>query len=250
MIKFISSPAKLMRSEAPEHIILKPTAPKFISQAEFLNAKLKQLRPIDLQEMMEISPKLADENWQRNQDWKSEPKKLGISAGYAFTGEVYRGLDILSLDEKAVAYLQKHLYILSGLYGILRPLDKILPYRLEMGRTFPDGLSLYEFWHDTLLEFFSELPKNTILVNLASQEYAKVIPWKSLPIRKIDIEFKEIKNGKPTTVAVYAKNARGRMLRFAAEQEIKKHSELKSFSEDGYLFSEELSKDDVYVFTR
>ena len=153
-MKMITSPAKLMNiSNTAE--FLKPTTPKFIKEASLLQSYLKEKTPEFLSELMEISPKLADENWQRNQNWKAKPTATeSCPALYAFTGEVYRGLDAQTLSEDAVAYLQKNYRILSGLYGLLRPSDKIMLYRLEMGRKFEfeHYRNLYEFWTGKITE--------------------------------------------------------------------------------------------------
>ena len=173
-MKIITSPAKLMQINYTT-TILKPTQPEFIKEAEFIQTHLKEKTPKYLSELMEISPKLADENWKRNQDWNAHPKKdESCPALFAFTGEVYRGLDANNLDEKSIAYLQKNYRILSGLYGLLRPSDKVMLYRLEMGRKFEfdSYKNLYSFWKEKVTDQLNlEFKKNDILLNLASNEY-------------------------------------------------------------------------------
>lgn len=247
---FITSPAKLMR-DSYEHPLLKATQPEYLQIAEELNAKLKELSATDLMAMMEISAKLADESWSRNQEWKAQPQKKGVQAMYAFTGEVYRGLDAESLTKDAADYLQKHWRILSGLYGLLKPTDSIMPYRLEMGRTFPDGTTLYDVWEENMTSSFTAFKKKkTTVINLASKEYGKVVPWKKIGIRKVDVEFQELKSGKPKTIVVYTKHARGLMLKYAAEQQADSVEMLKNFDYDGYFFDEERSSENRYFFIR
>src|SRR5690606_21407585 len=163
--------------------------------------------PKYLSELMEISQKLADENWERNQNWNPKPsKKESAQAIFAFTGEVYRGLDARTMDQDSLKYLQKNYRILSGLYGLLKPSDKIMLYRLEMGRNFEfeNYKNLYEFWRHRITEQFnSELKSKDIILNLASNEYFKVLDKKKLKAPVIDFDFYEMKSGKPKTIVVY-----------------------------------------------
>ena len=194
-MKFISSPAKLMNVENSTEF-LKNTTPKFIKDSEFIHSFLKEKSPKYLSELMEISPKLADENWERNLKWTAKPtSKNSAPAMFAFTGEVYRGLDAKTLDEKAVKYLEKNFRILSGLYGLLKPSDKVMLYRLEMGRPFKFDKykNLYDFWTEKVTEQLdSEMTKTEILLNLASKEYGKVIDRKKLNRKIIDFDFYEL----------------------------------------------------------
>ena len=194
-MKFVTSPAKLMNIENSTEF-LKSTTPKFIKDSEFIQSHLKEKSPKYLSELMEISSKLADENWERNQKWSAKPNaKNSAPAMFAFTGEVYRGLDAKTLDKEAVDYLQKNYRILSGLYGLLKPSDKVMLYRLEMGRPFKfdSYKNIYEFWTDKVTEQLnSELKKDELLINLASTEYFKVIDKKALKAKVIDFEFKQI----------------------------------------------------------
>ena len=176
-MKIVTSPAKLMNIENRTDL-LRSTTPKFIEDAAFIQSFLEQKSPKFLSELMEISPKLADENWERNQNWNSKPKpKESTNAMFAFVGEVYRGLDAKTLDQKSVDYLQKNYRMISGLYGLLKPSDKIMLYRLEMGRTFNFDKypNLYEFWREKVTEQLnSELKTKDLILNLASTEYFKV----------------------------------------------------------------------------
>ncbi|MBW8522476.1 peroxide stress protein YaaA [Chryseobacterium chendengshani] len=252
-MKIITSPAKLMNIENSTDF-LRSTTPKFINGAAFIHSFLKNKSPKYLSELMDISTKLADENWERNQKWNSKPKaKESAPALFAFTGEVYRGLDAQSLDKKAVDYLQKNYRILSGLYGLLKPSDKIMLYRLEMGRPFQfdDYKNLYGFWSEKITgQLNDEMKKNEILLNLGSNEYFKVIDRKKLNHKVIDFEFYEIREGKLKTIVVYTKHARGLVVRFCAETQAKTLNDVKAFNYDGYRIDEEKSTDTKLVFTR
>lgn len=252
-MKIITSPAKLMNiSNSTE--FLRTSTPRFIDEAAHIQSYLKEKSPKYLMDLMEISPKLADENWERNQNWKASPRPSeSAPALFAFTGEVYRGLDAPTLSREAVAYLQKNYRMLSGLYGLLKPSDRIMLYRLEMGRHFEfDGYkNLYEFWTDKLTaQLNSELKRKDLILNLASNEYIKVLNRKELKAPVIDFEFYEMKSGKPKTIVVYTKHARGLMVRFCAENQVKTLDEVKSFNLEGYLIDEERSTDKKLVFTR
>lgn len=252
-MKIITSPAKLMNTENSTDL-LRSTSPKFIEEAEFIHSFLKHKSPKYLSELMEISPKLADENWERNQNWKSKPSaKESAPAMFAFTGEVYRGLDAKTLDKKAVDYLQKNYRILSGLYGLLKPSDKVMLYRLEMGRPFEfdEYKNLYSFWTEKVTEQLnSEMKKNELLLNLASIEYFKVIDRKKINHKIIDFEFYELREGKLKTIVVYTKHARGLVVKFCAETQAKTLNDVKAFNYEGYRIDEEKSTDVKLVFTR
>lgn len=252
-MKIITSPAKLMNVENSTDL-LRSTSPKFIEEATFIQSYLKNKSPKYLSELMEISPKLADENWERNQKWKNKPTaKESAPAMFAFTGEVYRGLDAKTLDKNAIDYLQKNYRMLSGLYGLLKPSDKVMLYRLEMGRHFEFDTykNLYEFWREKITEQLnSEMKKGEILLHLASNEYGKVIDRKKLNHKVIDFDFYELKDGKLKTIVVYTKHARGLMVRFCAETNAKTLNDVKAFNYEGYLIDEEKSTDTKLVFTR
>ena len=252
-MKIITSPAKLMNTGNASEF-LKPTTPGFIEDAAFIHSYLKDKTPKYLSDLMEISPKLADENWERNQKWNAKPKsKESAPAMFAFTGEVYRGLDAKTLDQKAVTYLQKHYRILSGLYGLLKPSDKVMLYRLEMGRNFKFDRykNLYEFWREKVTEQLnSELKSKDFILNLASNEYFKVLDKTKLKAPVIDFDFYEIKDGKPKTIEVYTKHARGLVVRYCAEHQVKTLNEVKGFNLEGYRIDEKLSTPTNLVFTR
>lgn len=252
-MKIVTSPAKLMNTENSTDL-LRSTSPKFIDDATFIHSFLKPKSPKYLSELMEISPKLADENWERNQKWKAKPTaKESAPAMFAFTGEVYRGLDAKTLDKKAVDYLQKNYRMLSGLYGLLKPSDKVMLYRLEMGRPFEfdEYKNLYSFWTDKVTEQLnSEMKKNEPLLFLCSNEYGKVIDRKKLNHKVIDFEFYELREGKLKTIVVYTKHARGLVVKFCAETQAKTLNDVKAFNYEGYRIDEEKSTDTKLVFTR
>ncbi len=252
-MKIISSPAKLMNIENTTGF-LKPSHPHFIEEANFIQSTLKHKSPKYLSELMEISTKLADENWERNQNWKAKPStKESTTALMAFSGEVYRGLDAQSLDEKAVHYLQKNYRILSGLYGWLKPSDKVMLYRLEMGRkfNFEGHQNLYEFWTEKVTaQLNSELKTKDLVLNLASKEYFKVIDKKKLKAPIIDFDFYEYKEGKLKTIVVYTKHARGLVARYCAQNSVQTLDEVKGFNLENYRIDEKLSTETKLVFTR
>lgn len=252
-MKIITSPAKLMNTAVSSEF-LKPSDPVFIEEATYIHSFLKEKSPKYLSGLMEISQKLADENWERNQNWKPKPtKKESAPAMFAFTGEVYRGLDAKSLEKSAVAYLQKNYRMISGLYGLLKPSDKVMLYRLEMGRKFEFGdySNLYDFWRGKVTQQLnSELKAKDLILNLASSEYIKVLDRRQLKAPVIDFEFFEIKDGKPKTVVVYTKHARGLMVRFCAQNQAKTLNDVKAFNLEGYRLDEKRSTKTKLVFTR
>lgn len=252
-MKIISSPAKLMKTDAVKSS-LRSTTPKFIDQAEIIQKDLKTKSPKFLIDLMDISQKLADENWERNQKWNAKPdSKESEKAIFSFAGEVYRGLDAETLDEKSLKYLNGNFRMLSGLYGLLRPSDKIMPYRLEMGRPFSiqKSKNIYDFWQEKITaELNSELKKDEILLNLASNEYFKAVDKKKIKNPIVTVDFKEIRDGKPKTIVVYTKHARGTLARFCAETQAKTLDDVKAFNVDNYLLNDSLSKNDHLVFTR
>ena len=252
-MRILTSPAKLMKINNFQDY-LTPTEPRFIEDSDFIQSYLKEKSPQFLSELMEISPKLAEENWERNQNWHKNPNDGEASpALYTFTGEVYRGLDAESLDRKAVDYLQEHYRILSGLYGLLKPSDRVMLYRLEMGRKFQfeHYKNLYEFWSDKITEQLNtELTEEDFVLNLASNEYFKVVNKKKLNAKIIDFEFYEMKSGKPKTIVVYTKHARGLVVRFCAENQVKTIDEVKAFNYEGYLLNDNMSTGNKLVFLR
>lgn len=252
-MKIIISPAKSLdfESKATTDVY---TQPRFLEQSEKLNKKLKTLSRKKLSELMKISDDLASLNYDRNQDWQP-PFSIDNAkqAVFAFTGEVYRGIDANSISEDKIPVLQDKLRILSGLYGLLKPLDLIQPYRLEMGTKLKVGRreNLYKFWDTTLAESLNEeLEDGELLINLASTEYFKALPKKALKVPMITPVFKDFKNGQYKTIMTFAKKARGLMVRYIIDNNIETLEELKGFNVEGYGFSEEMSTETELVFTR
>lgn len=254
-MKILLSPAKSLNysDTLPSK---KFTVPQLIQQSNKVNKALLDLSVKDLQELMHISENLANLNVERNHvrnyhlDKISEQARQAI---YAFNGDVYEGINAYSLSTKSINYLQKNLRILSGLYGYLKPLDLIEPYRLEMGTKLPvgNGKNLYEFWKNTVTQsLLNELTTKEVIVNLASNEYFKVIDTKAIPNTIITPDFKDFKNGKLKTISFFAKKARGQMTRFMAENNITKAEDMKQFNEGGYQYDEQLSTKNKWVFTR
>jgi len=205
-------------------------------------------------ELMHISDKLADLNWQRNKAWKTPfTPENARPALYAFNGDVYVGLDAYSLSTDKIDDIQSKLRILSGLYGLLKPLDLIQPYRLEMGTQLAIGKhrNLHAFWKDTLTKALNkELKKGELFVNLASNEYFSAIDAKALKVPVITPEFKDYKNGKLAVISFFAKKARGMMVRYIIDSGAETVDDLKAFNYDGYALDANLSKENTLVFTR
>jgi cytoplasmic iron level regulating protein YaaA (DUF328/UPF0246 family) len=252
-MKIIISPAKSLDFESKATTSLY-TQPRFLEQSEKLHEKLKTLSKNKISELMKVSDDLAALNYDRNQTWQTPFTTTNAKqAIYAFTGAVFQGIDVNSLDEKKLPLLQENLRILSGLYGLLKPLDLIQPYRLEMGTKIKVGSTenLYKFWDDTVAKALNdELEDGELLINLASSEYFKVIPTKVLKAPMITPVFKDFKNGQYKIVMTYAKMARGLMVRYIIDNNVKTIEELKGFNTNNYRFSEEMSSGNDLVFTR
>jgi cytoplasmic iron level regulating protein YaaA (DUF328/UPF0246 family) len=252
-MKIIISPAKSLDFENKAATSLY-TQPRFLEESVKLNKKLKTLSRKKLGDLMKISDDLASLNYDRNQDWKT-PFELENSkqAIYSFTGEVFRGINVNTLSEDKLPVLQDRLRILSGLYGLLKPLDLIQPYRLEMGTKLKVGRTenLYKFWNNDLANSLNEeLEDGELLINLASSEYFKALPKKALKVPMITPVFKDLKNGEYKTIMTFAKKARGLMVRYIIENDIKTIEELKGFNVNNYGFSEEMSTETELFFTR
>jgi len=251
----VVSPAKNLDydSDLPELCV---TQPRLLDSAEELVKVCRQLSPQQLGSLMKISDKLAGLNAARFEQWQRPfNEKNARAAMFAFNGDVYTGLDAASLNSEAIDTAQKQLRILSGLYGVLRPLDLMQPYRLEMGSKLdnPKGKNLYEYWGDTITQILnddlSELG-SSILVNLASNEYFSAVKPKALKADVITPVFKDEKNGQYKVISFYAKKARGLMARFIVNQKPESVSDLKEFDANGYRFNEAMSDDKQLVFCR
>ena len=252
-MKIVISPAKSLNldKELPTSLF---TEAVFLKQAETIQKTIKKKKPKQLMELMDISEKLADLNWQRNQDWQLPfTPENARPAIYTFDGEVYTGLDAYSLPVEKVAVLQDKLRILSGLYGILKPLDLMQAYRLEMGTSIAIGSNknLYEFWKKILTDQLnSELNKEELFVNLASNEYFSAVDLKKLKVPVITPEFKDYKDGKLKMISFFAKKARGLMVRYIIDTNAETIDDLKGFNYEGYEFDANLSNGNKLVFTR
>ena len=232
------------------------TVPKHLNQSEQLVRVLEEKNPDQLSKLMGISSKLSMLNYQRYKQWHLPFTNINArQAAFVFKGEVYTGLDINRFSEEDLEYSQKHLRILSGLYGVLRPLDLIQPYRLEMGIKLKVSgkKNLYDFWDRIITNsvlMAIEEQQDKLLVNLASSEYFKSIHTKELNARIITPVFKDFKNGSYKFLSTYGKKARGMMTRFILQNRLKTADGLKLFEEDGYFYNENFSTENTFVFTR
>ncbi|MFZ6871121.1 peroxide stress protein YaaA [Undibacterium sp. Di27W] len=232
------------------------TAPHFLDEAKELIDIARNYQPDQLAELMDISPALAQLNVQRFADWQVQATpKNSKQAVFAFNGDVYEGLDVASLNAPQVKYLQNHLRILSGLYGLLRPLDALQAYRLEMGTSLNNarGKNLYAFWGDKISLLLSDViqqQKSQSLVNLASDEYFKAVKPALLGVPVISPVFQDYKNGQYKIISFYAKRARGVMAKYCAQNGIRKAEDLKAFAEEGYAYCKMESTKSRWVFRR
>ncbi len=252
-MKLVLSPSKSLdyQSKLPSS---RTSEAQFLNEAERINKVLKKKSANNLSKLMDISKDLSALNYERNQEWTLPFNKGNARpAIYAFAGDVYRGFDAYSLPLDKLTEAQHTIRILSGLYGVLKPLDLIQPYRLEMGTNLKIGnnKNLYDFWKKKVTKSLNEeLKDDELFVNLASNEYFKVIDKKNLKVAVVDIKFQEFKKGKYSTIAIYSKLARGAMSRFIVENCIETKDGLKNFNMDNYRYTEKLSTEDQLVFTR
>ena len=252
-MKIVISPAKSLNFE-------KNLPQENYSESIFLNdskkviSVLKKVKPSELSSLMDISDKLANLNWQRNQSWKLPfDKNNSRQAVYAFDGDVYSGLDAYTLPLEKIEILQNKLRILSGLYGLLKPLDLIQAYRLEMGAKIAigDNKNLYEFWKTKITNSLNkELNKDELFLNLASNEYFGAVDVKKLKVKVITPEFKDYKDGKLKIISFFAKRARGLMVRYILDTNAETIDDLKAFNYENYKFDDNLSTENNLVFTR
>lgn len=248
----VISPAKTLDFSSELQIGSKEK-PIFLEEAEKVNYKLRGFSAKKLMSLQSISENLAQQNFQRNQDWSADNIMQGRQAVLAFKGDVYLGLEAEQWSEEDMAFAQDKLFILSGLYGLLQPHTAILPYRLEMGTAM--GIArkknLYEFWKQSLAEYFKEnISKDEPIVNLASQEYFKALQSAKVPNPVLNVEFKDYSKGKYKVISFYAKKARGLMANFIIQHRINSTDELKEFNLAGYYLDEEGSDDTNLVFLR
>ncbi len=253
----VLSPAKSLDYETPAHV-KKHTIPDFVDDAAELIDGLRRLSPQQIGSLMSVSDPLAQLNFQRYADWSP---KFGTGnakqAVLAFNGDVYEGFDAKTLSAADLDYAQNHVRVLSGLYGLLRPLDLLQPYRLEMGTRLPNarGKDLYAFWGERITHALNaQLKKNAraarVLVNCASEEYFKSVKPKLLDASVVMPVFQDWKGGRYKIISFHAKRARGLMARYAVENRIGSPEALKEFASEGYAFDADASNDSTYVFRR
>ena len=252
----ILSPAKTLDFDSPlttdQH-----SAPEFTKESTALIKTLRQLEPSDIGSLMGISDKLAVLNHNRYAHWsaKFDDASGALASLLAFKGDVYLGLDAQTLSKRDFTWAQKRLRVLSGLYGLLRPLDRIHPYRLEMGTALRNtaGKDLYEFWGGKVTQALNEAlagQRSKVLINLASNEYYKVVQAQNIDGRIVTINFKEWRRDAYRFVSFSAKKARGLMARYMIDHRAERADDLKAFDVEGYAFNEELSSRDEWIFTR
>lgn len=252
-MKLVLSPAKSLdlESNVPTKITSEAC---FLAEANRLNKLLKKKSARSLSKLMSISPALGQLNFERNQEWHlpftSENAKQAI---YAFSGDVYRGIDAYTIPKEKLEKVQNTIRIISGLYGVLKPMDLMQPYRLEMGTKFPVGKNknLYEFWRKKVTQSLNEeLEDDEVFLNLASKEYFKAIDSKVLKVPVITAVFKDFRNGEYKIIMTFAKLARGYMTRYIIDTNANTVEDLKGFNYEGYSFDANMSTETELVFTR
>ncbi len=253
---FVLSPAKALDYNSPLPHHPHQSEPVFQTQAAALIAELKKLPPSAVGQLMDLSDKLATLNAERYAAWRAQPSPdMTRPAVLAFNGDVYEGLDAKSLDLKQLHWLDAHLRILSGLYGVLRPLDALQPYRLEMGTRFGvDGAAnLYQYWQPQIAAHLNAVMAaggHKVLVNLASTEYFKAVDRKQLQAPVLECRFEDYKNGNYKVISFAAKRARGLMMRWAALERLQRPQDLREFALEGYAFAPQCSTAEQLVFRR
>lgn len=263
---FLLSPAKSLNETdaVPVNLGNYYSQPELIAHSQSLMKVLKSKEPVDLQELMSISDDLAQLNATRNQQWRwsedqpftdDESGNKAKPAGYLFDGDVYTGLDMYNMDKETSIYVNEHLGILSGLYGVLKPLDLIQPYRLEMGTKLKNerGDNLYEFWGEEITDVINARMADSndkTLINLASNEYFKAVKKKVVDANIMTPRFEDEKNGQYKVISFYAKKARGLMVKYAADNKLTSAEQLKDFDLAGYYYCIETSDDKTWVFRR
>ena len=252
---FVLSPAKSLDEDAWDRQV-KATQPLFGAQSQALIDVLRQKSPQDIASLMSLSDKLAALNVARYQTWQAKaPATRSKPAALMFNGDVYDGLDAKTLDSAGLTWAQEHLCILSGLYGVLRPLDALQPYRLEMGTKLanPGGKDLYQFWGTQIAEYLNQRlaqAAEPVLVNLASEEYFKAVDKRALQARVVNCVFEDFKGDRYKIISFFAKRARGLMARWAIDQRVQRVEDLQGFDAQGYCFDVQASEGDRWVFRR
>ena len=251
----VVSPAKTLDYETPAKT-KNHSIPDFLPDSKKLIQQLREFSPIDISELMNVSSKIADLNYDRYKSWTANfNEKNAKQAILAFKGDVYTGLDAESFSAADFKFAQNHLRVLSGLYGLLRPLDLMKPYRLEMGTRLKNsrGKNLYEFWGSEITQALNTQLKNIksdYLINLASNEYFKSVKTKEIKGEIITPAFKDYKAGQYKMIGVYAKKARGSLRRFVIKNKLSDPEDLKAFDEDGYRYNQTMSEGNTWVFSR
>lgn len=251
----VISPAKTLDYKTPPKTQTF-TTPDYLDHSKLLIDRLRLLSALDISELMNVSSKIAELNFDRYQAWQAPfDQDTAKQAVLAFKGDVYSGLDADSLSMSDLKYAQKHLRILSGLYGLLRPLDLMMPYRLEMGTRLDNerGKNLYEFWGLKITDALNnqlKAVKSDYLINLASNEYFKSVKGKHIKGQVITPAFKQYKNGQYKMIGVYAKKARGLLSRYIIENRLSDPNDIRAFDWDGYAFNSRQSSDEQWVFSR
>ena len=250
----VLSPAKRLDFTEPDPAI-PATERRFVDETTALTRTARRQTQAELRRLMSLSDDLARLNQERFRALEPAATDKGVQAALAFAGDVYQGLDARTLDRPALGWAQAHVRILSGLYGLLRPLDRIQPYRLEMGTRLKTrrGANLYDFWGDRIskqLNADAEGHADPTLVNLASQEYCGAVDARALKLPVVTCHFREARDGSSRIVSFFAKRARGSMARFAAESGLERVEDLKAFDRDGYRFDEALSSATDWIFIR
>jgi len=252
-MKLVLSPAKSLNFESTLPTAI-TTEACFLNESLRLNKLLKKKSARSLSKLMSISNNLGQLNYERNQNWQLPfTKDNARQSVYAFSGDVYRGLDAYTIPKDKLEKLQDTVRIISGLYGLLKPMDLMQPYRLEMGTKFPVGKNknLYEFWRKKITESLNdELEDSELFLNLASNEYFKAIDTKALKVPVITPIFKDFKNGTYKTIAIFAKLARGYMTRYVIDTNANTIDDIKGFNSESYGFSEAMSSETELVFIR
>lgn len=252
---FLLSPAKALDYETPPHVTTH-TQPLFVRQASELIEVLRDKSPQQIAELMDLSDQLSGLNVARYQAWRPRfTAQNAKQAVLAFDGDVYGGLDAWTLGAAELDWLQQHLCILSGLYGVLRPLDWMQPYRLEMGTRLVTarGKNLYQFWGSQIAQYLNEraaADRTPVVVNLASEEYFKAVDRKVLAPRVVTCVFEERKGDAYKVISFMAKRARGLMVRFAVQHRVSRVEQLRDFQLEGYRFVPSVSEQDRLVFRR
>lgn len=247
-MKIIISPAKTM--DFDKNNIYKSSKAVFTDKAKIIVDELKKLSVEEIEKKLKVNKRLALLNHERYKNWKKEDSKNSKQAIFAYNGQLFKNIGLSSFKEEEIDYLQKHLRIISALYGVLKPLDAIMPYRLDfLAKIKINGENLYSFWSDLITDYFNELNEDFI-VNLASNEYSKVLNRKKLNLEMIDVVFKEFKGGKYKIMSMSAKKARGRFLNFMVNNKVKNINDLKKFNYDGYKLSNKESSDYLFVFLK